>query len=200
MSHPGPPAPRPGVTVREMTAADLDAVCRIEGAVNPRPWTRALLSAELGLPPAGRDWVVACAGDSIVGYAGVMYAGLDAHLMLVGVDPAHTRQGIGRRLCVELCDAAKARGMTGLTLEVRASNRPAIGLYHSLGMTEVGVRRGYYPDGEDAIIFWLDDLGAAERAGAGPGDEIEAARAPADPPAAAGGTAGSATPAVGERP
>ena len=44
-------------------------------------------------------------------------------------------------------------------LEVRASNRPAIALYLSEGFSEVGQRRGYYPDGEgreDALVFARD--------------------------------------------
>jgi len=41
-------------------------------------------------------------------------------------------------------------------LEVRPSNRAALNLYHDIGFAEVGVRGGYYPDGngrEDALVM-----------------------------------------------
>jgi ribosomal-protein-alanine N-acetyltransferase len=40
------------------------------------------------------------------------------------------------------------------TLEVRASNEAAIGLYESLGFVVKGRRRGYYErEGEDALLM-----------------------------------------------
>lgn len=38
-------------------------------------------------------------------------------------------------------------------LEVRVSNEAAIRLYESLGMQRVQVRKRYYADGEDALVF-----------------------------------------------
>jgi ribosomal-protein-alanine N-acetyltransferase len=52
-------------------------------------------------------------------------------------------------------DAQKLEADTVL-LEVRASNQPAITLYHVFGFNEIGVRRNYYPGTtgrEDALIF-----------------------------------------------
>lgn len=40
-------------------------------------------------------------------------------------------------------------------LEVRASNEAALRLYSSLGFERVGLRRQYYPDGEDAVLMTL---------------------------------------------
>jgi ribosomal protein S18 acetylase RimI-like enzyme len=41
-------------------------------------------------------------------------------------------------------------------LEVRASNAKAIAMYeHRLGFASVGRRRGYYADGEDALLMAL---------------------------------------------
>ena len=44
-----------------------------------------------------------------------------------------------------------------MTLEVRASNAPAIALYMKHGFAQVGRRRGYYDDPkEDAILMTLE--------------------------------------------
>ena len=40
-----------------------------------------------------------------------------------------------------------------MTLEVRASNEPAISLYKSFGFSEVGVRKKYYENTEDALLL-----------------------------------------------
>ena len=41
-------------------------------------------------------------------------------------------------------------------LEVRVSNAAAIALYEQLGFLQVGRRKGYYQDGEDAILMNMD--------------------------------------------
>ncbi|MDH3679205.1 MAG: ribosomal protein S18-alanine N-acetyltransferase [Acidimicrobiia bacterium] len=152
----------PSLLIRELADGDLDAVADIEARTNPQPWSRPLLAQELALPPATRHWLVATrsqeAPGGIVGFGGMMYAPDATHLMLLAVDPAFTRRGVGMRLCAELFLEARSRGATNITLEVRASNAAAISLYEQLGMVAVATRPAYYPDSEDATIFWLHDL------------------------------------------
>ena len=146
------------VRLRELAAADVDRVAQIESVTNPSPWPRSLFAGELDLSPSVRHWLVAVAGGTVVGFGGLSFVLDTAHLLNLGVDPDHQRRGIGRRLCRELEDEARRRGVSGLTLEVRESNRAAITLYRSLGMAPAGTRPGYYPDGESAMIFWKHDL------------------------------------------
>ncbi|NVN31455.1 ribosomal-protein-alanine acetyltransferase, partial [Endobacter medicaginis] len=42
-----------------------------------------------------------------------------------------------------------------LFIEVAAGNGPAIALYRGCGFVEVGRRRRYYPDGDDALVMVL---------------------------------------------
>lgn len=44
-------------------------------------------------------------------------------------------------------------GQSTAWLEVRASNAGAVSLYEKLSFTRTAVRRGYYSDGEDAIVM-----------------------------------------------
>jgi ribosomal-protein-alanine N-acetyltransferase len=79
----------------------------------------------------------------------------EAELLRIAVDPAHRGGGLGRTL-LEACQRdLAARGIDHLFLEVRVANASAIALYRSCGWKPCGLRRGYYPDGEDAALFGL---------------------------------------------
>lgn len=149
-------------TLRPLERSDVDAVAVIEAAANPSPWSAGMFEAELALPGNSRHWLVAQSDGEVVGFAGMMYAASTAHLMNLAVAPRALRRGIAQQLCIAVYTEAKARGAEDLTLEVRVSNEAAIALYRKLDMVSVGTRPGYYPDGEDAEIFWIHDLQAAE--------------------------------------
>ena len=77
----------------------------------------------------------------------------EAELLRIAVDPAHRGQGLGG-LLLAACQAALAEeGLVQLFLEVRATNAAAIRLYGACGWVRCGLRPGYYPDGEDAVLF-----------------------------------------------
>lgn len=63
------------------------------------------------------------------------------------------RRGIGRALFMHLFATLRSAGVSEAFLEVRASNGAARALYQSLGFSRVDTRRGYYADGEDAVLF-----------------------------------------------
>lgn len=77
----------------------------------------------------------------------------EAELLRIAVDPAHCGRGLGRSLLQACQGELTAEGLVSLFLEVRASNAAAIGLYRSCGWEACGRRPGYYPDGEDALLF-----------------------------------------------
>lgn len=154
------------VVLREMTPSDIAAVAEIEAAVSPEPWSVGLFEGEFAVDASTRRWLVAETGVGVVGFAGMMFVGLDdpaaeGHLMNIAVTPAMRRSGVARRLCTALFAVAAEVGVDAITLEVRVSNAAAIGLYRSFGFAPVGNRPGYYrnPDGstEDGLIFWLHD-------------------------------------------
>ena len=75
-------------------------------------------------------------------------------MMNVAVRPDHRRKGIAESLIRALVQKLKECESHCLTLEVRASNAPAIALYEKLGFTEAGRRRNYYRNPkEDALIL-----------------------------------------------
>jgi ribosomal-protein-alanine N-acetyltransferase len=68
----------------------------------------------------------------------------------IGVHPDHQRRGIGKQLLA----AAEARlTQPVLKLTVRASNAPAIALYHGFGYQLVDRIPHYYTGGEDGLVM-----------------------------------------------
>jgi ribosomal-protein-alanine N-acetyltransferase len=76
----------------------------------------------------------------------------ELHITAVAVHPDHRRQGLARCVLHALLATAHTAGAEMATLEVSNANGPARGLYASLGFAEVAVRRGYYRNGDDALI------------------------------------------------
>lgn len=146
------------VQVGPMRRRHLRSVLRIEAQNNRKGWSLGLFMSELS-QPEGRIYLVAKVDGAVVGYAGLLFAMDDAHITTVSVDPAWKRQGIATRMMAVLARRAIARGAKALTLEVRASNDAAIGLYRCFGFAPAGVRKGYYTDvGEDALVMWAVDV------------------------------------------
>lgn len=160
MSAALPPAPRPAVTLEPMGLEHVPAVVAIEAAASASPWSEGLFRAEFDLAPESRSWLVAVRDDRTLGFAGAMYVADEAHVMNIAVDPGLRRQGLGRLLFRGLVDEAVGRGARHLTLEVRVSNGAARALYRRFGLAPAGVRRRYYPDGEDALVLWAHDIDA----------------------------------------
>lgn len=152
------------VTVAPMRRRHLPAVIAIETRVHPRPWSEALFVSEISQPDT-RCYVVARVEGRVVGHAGVLHIAQEGHVTTVAVDPAWQRRGIATRLMAVQIRNAIERGTQALTLEVRASNVAAQGLYRAFGFAPVGIRPGYYPavgdvPAEDAVIMWAHDIDA----------------------------------------
>ena len=140
------------VSFRPMTAADIEAVLKIEYAAFSHPWTRGIFNDALS---AYECWVM-FEGEQQVGH-GVINLILDeAHLLNITVKPESQGRGLGLRLLTHLMQRARERGGNECFLEVRASNQSAYRLYERFGFNEIGRRRDYYPavgGREDALVM-----------------------------------------------
>jgi ribosomal-protein-alanine N-acetyltransferase len=148
-----------GMTVEPLRRRHLSSVMPIEHASYPKPWSLNVFSSELEMMRRGeRTYLAALQGRTLLGYAGMLYAGDDGHVTNIAVGQQFQRQGVATRLLAELAWAAIERGATGLTLEVRVSNVGAQALYQRFGFEAAGVRQKYYENVEDAIVMWLHDI------------------------------------------
>ena len=91
--------------------------------------------------------------DALLGLASAQLLVDDVHVLRLAVVPEARRRGIGRALLDGLAVWAAEVGAAAVVLEVRADNVAARALYGSAGFVEDGRRRGYYPDGEDAVLL-----------------------------------------------
>ncbi|HXG26658.1 MAG TPA: ribosomal protein S18-alanine N-acetyltransferase [Candidatus Binatia bacterium] len=154
---------RPPVAIRieAMTLDDLPAVHAIERRSFAVPWPDDAYRNEIRTNRLA-TYVVARAGDEVVGFGGIWIMVDEAHITTFAVDPRWRRRGVGERMLLTLLDLSVARRAREATLEVRLSNLPARKLYEKYGFRPVGIRPRYYSDnGEDALIMTTDPLASA---------------------------------------
>lgn len=147
----------PEIELTKMRRRHLRRVLGIEARVYPRPWSASLFLSELA-QKTSRTYLVARHEGEVVGYAGMMFTGLEAHITNIAVDPDFHGRKVGSRLMLRLLTEAIARGARTLSLEVRVTNLPAQSMYGKFGFSVVGVRKGYYIETkEDALVMVVDD-------------------------------------------
>ncbi len=130
----------------------VDAVAQLEELCFSEPWSRQAVCQELENPQAvlfAAEW-----GGALAGYAGLRYVMDEAYLSNLAVFPRFRHRGVGRALLQAQKRFCQGRGFAMLTLEVRASNATAIGLYRSEGFQTVGRRKNFYRiPTEDAVLM-----------------------------------------------
>lgn len=138
--------------ILEMAAVHTAQIAALEGEIFSLPWDEPSIRAELSNPLS--LWLVAAEGAGVLGYVGSQTCFEDTDILNVAVRPDRRRRGVAEALLRELEQRLYARGSRQITLEVRASNLPALALYGKLGYAEVGLRKGYYEKPrEDARIL-----------------------------------------------
>jgi ribosomal-protein-alanine N-acetyltransferase len=141
-----------------MRRRHLRGVMSIERRVYARPWSPNLFMAEM-TEPNNRCYLVARIDKAVVGYAGLICYGDEAHITNIAVDPQHQRRRIATRLLYEQMFQAIEIGASAVSLEVRVTNYFAQRLYSRFGFRPAGVRRNYYQElNEDALIMWTDTI------------------------------------------
>lgn len=140
------------MTIVKMKECHVSAVAALETICFSDPWSENSVSSELKNKLS--LWLVAEENGTVAGYIGSQTCGEESDVMNVAVHPDFRRRGIAEALVNALVAELKAIGSHCLTLEVRASNVPAIALYEKMGFSEIGRRKNYYRNPrEDALIL-----------------------------------------------
>ena len=117
----------------------------------PWRWRPLRVSRLIGKPEA--IVLAARTPSRLIGFAIMLFAMEDAHLLLLAVAPGYRQQGLGTALCAWLEKSARVAGVLRLHLAVRAGKLGARVFYRSLAYTEAQTVPDYYPDREAAILM-----------------------------------------------
>jgi len=138
--------------IERMNVSHVPQVAQLEKLCFSDPWSENSVASELRNPLS--LWLVAVEEDKVLGYVGSQTVMGETDMMNIAVHPDHRRAGVAGALIGALVESLRNMESHCLTLEVRASNAPAIGLYGKLGFQQIGLRKNYYRNPrEDALIL-----------------------------------------------
>jgi ribosomal-protein-alanine N-acetyltransferase len=141
--------------IRIATLDDLADILSIENKVFNNPWSKEQLSMELNYQSVADNHVMIARGN-MIGYLFSHVIDDDVQILNIAIDIPFQHRGYGKQLLSYFLDQFNED--SSIHLEVRKSNFPAINLYLEFGFHETGTRKGYYSDGEDAIIMQRNSL------------------------------------------
>lgn len=136
-----------------MQEGDVKQLARLEQDIFTDPWSEQNL-----LDLLEKDYClyyVAVYEEMIIGFAGLVQMDTEADIDRVMVKKDFRGKGVSSILMEKILDEGTRLGIRDFTLEVRAGNEAAIGLYSKFGFQSEGIRPGFYSKPtEDALIMW----------------------------------------------
>ena len=147
--------PVPQIHYRRMRATDLAEVALLEKSLYDFPWSLGNFRDSLN---AGYDCWSVTHGETVIGYAVLMVALDEAHLLNIAIAQEWQSQGIGMGFLRHMIEVARGASCQIVYLEVRPSNLAARHLYRKLGFQQIAIRPEYYPAAsgrEDALFLGL---------------------------------------------
>lgn len=143
------------VKIYNMTLSDLETIEDILLSDFDDFWNINTFKNELSNPNS--KYIVAKIDDTIVGFAGLWKSVDDVHITNIVTAKNFRKQNIGSMLLSKLIEMAKVeKDITSITLEVNSNNIPAQKLYEKFDFKVVGLRKKYYNNIDDAIIYTKD--------------------------------------------
>lgn len=139
--------------INEMNLQDLENIkdCLLTDFDNF--WSYNILKQEL--ENGKSKYFVVKQENEIVGFAGIMLVIDEVNIMNIVVKKDKRNLGIGSLLLEEIIRYSKIHNATSITLEVNEKNIPAIKLYEKYGFKQVGLRKKYYNNEDNAILMDL---------------------------------------------
>ncbi len=145
----------PRVDVREALPTEFSLLAALDRQVNPNPWSGERFRSVCASSSTDTALVAESAAE-VQGYLVYSCVLDEATLLVIGVHHSSRGLGLGGRLLDTACRRMHAEGAARCLLEVRESNRVAIGLYESRRFQVDGTRKRYYRSGtgfEDALLM-----------------------------------------------
>lgn len=138
-----------------MTPCRKEDLPQIQGILDASPeaaaWSAGSLWGTLQSYPS--YFLIGWQGEGIAGFIAARRVVDEAEILNLAVKPEYRRRGVGCALVKALLEVLARESVLQVFLEVRESNAGAIRFYQALGFREVGKRRGYYREPEEAALI-----------------------------------------------
>jgi [ribosomal protein S18]-alanine N-acetyltransferase len=142
------------MTIRVMTAADLDPVMRLAASIPEAPrWSRSAWESYLSNSAAPHRIFLAESNGELIGFLAGTIISDACELESIAVSPNHRRSGVASALLNALADWARQHGASKVQLEVRSANNSVIAFYGKSKFSSDGLRPRYYRDPEDDALL-----------------------------------------------
>jgi len=129
----------------------LDSIFIIEEASFENPWSYKSFLNELN-NKISSNWVY-IENNRVLGYTFGWILDLDFHINNIVVKASERRKGIAKKMIDNIIFNLKIKN---IFLEVSSSNDRAINLYKKTGFKKNGLRKKYYRNGSDAILYKME--------------------------------------------
>lgn len=139
--------------IREMMIDDLDQIVELEKQLFTSAWGYDDFLYEMKDNQFAYYYVLEDQ-NQIIGYVGLWIMYEQSQITTIGVHQKNQGYGYGKKLLEAMIKKACQHQCDIMSLEVRVSNRVAIGLYESCGFEKATLRKNYYQDNhEDAYLM-----------------------------------------------
>lgn len=140
--------------LNNMGVSDLNIISDILETEFDDFWNHNILKQEL--ENENSIYIVAKYNNEIVGFGGIWKSVDDVHITNIVVKKNLRHLGIASAILEKLIIIAKELDYSSITLEVNENNINAINLYKKFNFEELGKRKKYYNNSDDAIIMTLE--------------------------------------------
>jgi len=138
------------VIIRKATLKDLDLIYDMEKRIFNDSWSQESIQEELTREDHSLNLLCEI-NNEIIGYFFAHFVEDEVRILNIAIDVAYQHQGYGKQFLQKILE--NYLQYADVFLEVKRTNFPAINLYLNFGFEEIGIREGYYTDGEDAVIM-----------------------------------------------
>ena len=139
------------IQIQKMTLTDLNSISNILENDFDNFWNYNIFKEELECKNS--VYIKAIENDEIVGFAGIKIILDEATITNIVTKNSLRNCGIGTLLLDNLINICISQKLNSITLEVNENNHIAIHLYEKKGFKNLGTRKRYYNNCDDAFIM-----------------------------------------------
>ena len=142
------------ITISQMVLSDLEEIKDILFSDFDNLWNYEIFKEELA--NNNSSYLVLRYDNKIVCYGGIKIVIDEADVMDIVTKKDMRGNGFARILLNDLINLARKKKCTKVNLEVNSNNTNALHLYETIRFKQVGLRKKYYNNTDDAILMTLE--------------------------------------------